>query len=65
MVVLSLLGIWMDLNHWLVFAMFIGFVFMLFRGIPVVYALVGISLIFILLGEFLLDPNRKLINEYI
>jgi len=65
MEVFSLLGVLMDLNQWLVLTMFILFVFMLFRGIPVAYSLVGIALIFVLLGEFILDPNRKLINEYI
>ncbi len=65
MEILSLMGQLMDLNHWLVFAMFITFVFMLFRGIPVVYALVGVSLIFTMLAIFVLDPNKKLINEYI
>ena len=65
MEILSYLGAWMDLNQWLVLAMFVTFIIMLFRGIPVVYALVGISLIFVLLGEVVLDPNRRLINEYI
>lgn len=65
MEILSYLGAWMDLNQWLVLAMFATFIIMLFRGIPVVYALVGISLIFVLLGEVVLDPNRRLINEYI
>jgi len=65
MEILSYLGAWMDLNQWLVLAMFVTFIIMLFRGIPVVYALVGISLIFVFLGEVVLDPNRHLINEYI
>ncbi len=55
----------MDLNQWMVLLMFITFIVMLFRGIPVVYALVGVSLIFILVGEVVLDPSKKLINEYI
>lgn len=63
--ILSLLGAIMDLNHWMVLAMFLGFIYLLFRGIPVAYALVGISLIFIVIGEFVLDPNRKIITEYI
>jgi len=62
---LSILGAVMSLNHWLVLAMFVVFIIMLFRGIPVVFALVGVSLIFALLGEALLDPARKAINEYI
>ncbi|HHB80375.1 MAG TPA: TRAP transporter large permease subunit [Aliiroseovarius sp.] len=55
----------MDLNQWLVLFMFLTFVTMLFRGIPVVYSLVGVSLVFIVLAEFVLDPNKSLINEYI
>lgn len=55
----------MDLNQWMVLLMFITFIVMLFRGIPVVYALVGVSLIFILIGEVVLDPSKTLINEYI
>lgn len=65
MEILSVMGTVMDLNHWLVLAMFVIFIFMLFRGIPVAYALVGVSLIFILLGELVLDENRKLIQQYI
>ncbi len=55
----------MDLNQWMVLLMFITFIFMLFRGIPVVYALVGVSLLFVLIGELVLDPNRKLITAFI
>mgnify|MGYP001953000011 CR=1 FL=1 len=55
----------MTLNQWSVLAMFVIFIVMLFRGVPVAYALVGVSLVFIVLGEFVLDPNRKYINEFI
>ena len=65
MQILSLMGQVMTLNEWLVLFMFLGFIYMLFRGIPVAFCLVGISLIFIALGDFVLDPNRKLIQEYI
>ena len=65
MAILSLMGEVMSLNHWLVLAMFLSFIFMLFRGIPVAYALVGVSLLFIILNEFLLNENRKLISQYI
>lgn len=65
MQILSSMGALMDLNQWMVLTMFAIFIFMLFRGIPVVYALVGVSLIFVLIGVFLLDPNRKFIEEYI
>jgi len=62
---LSVMGNVMNLNQWMVLAMFLVFIIMLFRGIPVVYALVGVSLTFALIGAFMLDPSRKLINEYI
>jgi tripartite ATP-independent transporter DctM subunit len=65
MEILSFFGGFMDLNQWMVLLMFITFIVMLFRGIPVVYALVGVSLIFVLVGEVVLDPSKKLINEYI
>lgn len=65
MQILSLMGEVMDLNHWMVLTMFMGFIYLLFRGIPVAYALVGISLIFIVIGEFVLDPNRQIIQEFI
>lgn len=65
MQVLASLGTIMDLNHWMVLSMFLGFIALLFRGIPVAYALVGIALVFVVIGEFVLDPNRKIINEYI
>ena len=65
MEILALMGEVMDLNQWLVIAIFLSFIYLLFRGIPVAYALVGVSLIFIVLGEFLLDPNRKVINDFI
>jgi len=65
MEMLSLMGNWMDLNQWMVLAMFITFIIMLFRGVPVVYALVGVSLIFVLFGMVVLDPNKNAIREYI
>ncbi len=65
MEILSAMGMLMDLNQWLVLAMFLTFIVMLFRGIPVVYALVGVSLIFSLIAFLVLDPNKTLINEYI
>ncbi|WP_245168720.1 TRAP transporter large permease [Cognatishimia activa] len=55
----------MDLNQWLVLSMFIVFIVMLFRGVPVAFALVGVALMFAVLGEYLLDPFRKSINTYI
>ncbi len=65
MQILSAMGQIMDLNHWLVAGMFLMFIVMLFRGIPVVYSLVGVALIFSLFAVFVLDPNKNLINEYI
>ncbi|MDA7827920.1 TRAP transporter large permease subunit, partial [Rhodobacteraceae bacterium] len=62
---LSLMGSVMDLNHWLVLAMFFGFVILLFQGIPVAYALVGIALIFALFAELVLGPNKKVIQSVI
>jgi len=62
---LSLMGSVMDLNHWLVLAMFLGFVILLFQGIPVAYALVGIALIFALFAELVLGPNKKVIQSVI
>ncbi|MEL6502907.1 MAG: TRAP transporter large permease subunit [Pseudomonadota bacterium] len=65
MAILSAMGTIMDLNQWMVLFMFLTFIFMLFRGIPVAYALVGVSLIFAVLGEFVLDEFRKVITQYI
>lgn len=63
--ILSVLGSVMDLNQWLVLSMFFVFILMLFRGVPVAFALVGVALLFAIVGEHLLDPARKVINEYI
>jgi tripartite ATP-independent transporter DctM subunit len=55
----------MTLNEIAVLGMFVVFIFMLFRGIPVAYALVGVSLIFALFAEIFLDPNRSVLREVI
>jgi len=65
MEVLEFLGQYMDLNQWMVLMMFLVFISFLFAGIPVAYALVGVSLIFVLIGEYLLDEHRKAISEVI
>jgi len=65
MEILTLMAGIMDLNQWMVLSMFLGFTYLLFRGIPVAYSLVGISLIFIVIGEFVLDPNKAIIREFI
>ncbi|MEM9474980.1 MAG: TRAP transporter large permease subunit [Pseudomonadota bacterium] len=45
--------------------MFATFIWMLFRGIPVAMALVGVSLIFVLIAEFFLDPFRSNFRDVI
>ncbi|WP_018996444.1 TRAP transporter large permease [Hirschia maritima] len=65
MEILSLIGNIMDLNQWLVLSMFVAFLVMLIRGIPVAYGLVGISLIYTLIAFFILDPNAHAINQHI
>lgn len=62
---LSFIGQFLTLNELAVLVMFGGFIFMLFRGIPVAMALVGISLIFVLIAEFLLDPFRGTFRDII
>ncbi|MEM8580905.1 MAG: TRAP transporter large permease subunit [Pseudomonadota bacterium] len=65
MFLLEFLGQFMTLNEFAVLAMFLVFIFLLFRGIPVAYALVGVSLIFALIAEILLDPNRAAFRDII
>ena len=62
---LSFIGQFLTLNEIAVLVMFGGFIFMLFRGVPVAMALVGISLIFVLIAEFLLDPFRGTFRDII
>ena len=62
---LSFIGQFLTLNELAVIFMFGGFIFMLFRGVPVAMALVGISLIFVLLAEFFLDPFRGTFRDII
>ncbi|MEP4196187.1 MAG: TRAP transporter large permease subunit [Aliishimia sp.] len=64
MQILSLMS-FLSLNEWAVLLMFGVFIWMLFRGIPVAFALVGVSLVFILLAAFILDPNKDAIQQYI
>ncbi|MEN0088665.1 MAG: TRAP transporter large permease subunit, partial [Pseudomonadota bacterium] len=59
------LGTWLTINELAVLAMFVLFIILLFRGIPVAYALVGVSLIFALIGEILLDPYRKVLEGFL
>ena len=65
MEILAFLGQYMDLNQWMVLSMFIVFIIFLFIGIPVAYALIGVSLRYVLLGEYVRDEHRKVISEYI
>ncbi len=59
MALLEAIGSFMTLNELAVLAIFLSFVALLFFGVPVVYALVGVSLVFVLVGELLLDPFRS------
>ena len=62
---LEFIGQFLTLNEIAVAVMFITFIWMLFRGIPVAMALVGVALVFVLLAEFLLDPNRSFFRDII
>ncbi|MDU8944817.1 TRAP transporter large permease [Ovoidimarina sediminis] len=52
-------------NEIAVLAMFLMFIWMLFRGIPVAMALVGVSLVFILISQIALDPYRSVFRDVI
>ncbi|SNS86298.1 TRAP transporter large permease [Tropicimonas sediminicola] len=62
---LEAIGNLLTLNELAVLAMFLTFIFLLFRGVPVAYALVGVSLIFALVAEILLDPHRSTFKDII
>ena len=63
--ILEIIGQVMTLNELAVLAMFLGFIYLLFRGVPVAFALVGVSLIFALVAEIFLDPNRAAFRDII
>lgn len=65
MIILEFIGQFMTLNELAILAMFLTFILMLFQGIPVVYSLVGVSLIFALFAEILLDPFRANFRDVI
>ena len=65
MFVLEALGQYVTVNEIAVTAMFLTFIFLLFRGIPVAFALVGVSLIFALFAEIFLDPFRSSFRDII
>ncbi|MEC3860185.1 TRAP transporter large permease subunit [Mesobacterium sp. TK19101] len=62
---LEFLGQFLTINELAVAAMFGVFIWMLFRGIPVAMALVGVSLLFVLIAEFFLDPFRGTFKDVI
>lgn len=62
---LSFIGQYLTLNEIAVMVMFATFIWMLFRGIPVAMALVGVSLVFVLVAEFFLDPLRGTFKDII
>ncbi len=62
---LEFIGQFLTLNEIAVMAMFGVFIWMLFRGIPVAMALVGVSLVFVLIAEFFLDPFRGSFRDLI
>ncbi|MEM7709852.1 MAG: TRAP transporter large permease subunit, partial [Pseudomonadota bacterium] len=65
MSLLEALAPYVTLNEIAVTAMFLTFIFLLFRGIPVAFALVGVSLIFALFAEIFLDPYRSAFRDII
>jgi tripartite ATP-independent transporter DctM subunit len=65
MFILEAIGHILTLNELAVIAIFLTFIFLLFRGIPVAMALVGVSLIFVLIAETFLDPYRSLFRDII
>ncbi|WGH79037.1 TRAP transporter large permease [Jannaschia ovalis] len=65
MFILEAIGQLMTLNELVVLVMFLSFIWMLFRGIPVAFALVGVSLIYALFAEILLDPYRRAFEDII
>lgn len=64
MELLSLIS-FLTLNEWMVLLIFLVFIYLLFSGVPVAYALVGVSLGFAVLAAFVLDPLDDVLNQYI
>ncbi len=65
MFLLEAIAPYLDINQLAVLAMFLVFIAMLFTGIPVAYALVGVSLVFVMVAELVLDPSRQLFRDVI
>ena len=63
--VFEFIGTYLTFNEIAVMAIFLTFIFMLFRGVPVAMALVGTGLIFVVLAQFLFDPLRPVLREAI
>jgi tripartite ATP-independent transporter DctM subunit len=55
----------LTLNEIAVLAIFLTFIWLLFRGVPVAFALVGVSLIYALIAEIFLDPYRRAFEDII
>ncbi|MEL6914037.1 MAG: TRAP transporter large permease subunit [Pseudomonadota bacterium] len=62
---LEFLGQYLTLNEILVALIFGTFIVLLFRGVPVAMALVGVALIFYLFAVFFLDPYRAAFRDII
>ena len=65
MFLLEIIGQFLTLNELLVALIFGTFIVMLFRGVPVAMALVGVALIFYLFALFFLDPFRSAFRDVI
>ncbi|MCK0166045.1 TRAP transporter large permease subunit [Jannaschia sp. S6380] len=65
MFILEFVGRVMTLNELAVLVIFLSFIWLLFRGVPVAMALVGVSLIFALFAEIFLDPFRSAFRDVI
>ncbi|MEL7298785.1 MAG: TRAP transporter large permease subunit [Pseudomonadota bacterium] len=63
--ILEFLGQFLTLNEILVALIFGTFIVLLFRGVPVAMALVGVALIFYLFAVFFLDPFRSAFRDVI
>jgi tripartite ATP-independent transporter DctM subunit len=65
MFILEALAPFVTLNEIAVLAIFLTFIWLLFRGVPVAMALVGVSLIAALFAEIFLDPYRSAFRDVI
>ncbi|MCH2075774.1 MAG: TRAP transporter large permease subunit [Rhodobacteraceae bacterium] len=65
MFILEALGQFLTLNEILVALIFGTFIVLLFRGVPVAFALVGVALIFFSFAQIFLDPFRSEFRDVI